>query len=392
MDFKQLLDDYRKGKMDAAQRAAFEQLLHSSERESELQQLLQEGDEQTEPVQAQEAQAFIYARIKAQMMDGASNQQPVEHQQSKPVAAMRWWRYAAAVILICGVATLFYRSKPDIQKSVAEQHPAADILPGHDGAVLTLANGKKIVLDSMGNTVVAQQNGAEVVLKDGLLAYEHTEEESKEIAYNTMTTPRGRQFQLQLPDGTRVWLNAASSITYPTRFTGKERKVEIHGEAYFEVTTNTQMPFRVATSREAVVEVLGTSFNIHAYDDEAAMQTTLLNGAVKVHVGGQAQLLKPGQQAVLNAGNTLSVAHAVNLEQVMAWKNGLFNFDGYDLKAVMREIGRWYDLDIVYETEPVQEEMMGEIQRTLKLSQVMKILQRIHVHYRVSGNQLIITK
>jgi ferric-dicitrate binding protein FerR (iron transport regulator) len=203
-------------------------------------------------------------------------------------------------------------------------------------------------------------------------------------------------------------LNAASSIKYPTVFTGSQRIVEIEGEAYFEVVPlnlptgrdgggGKKLPFivNVGKGRGASIEVLGTHFNVNAYEDEASIKTTLLEGSVNVKSGGDAQssaILKPGQQAVITDNSPLSINHSPDLVQVMAWKNGLFNFNGYDIKAVMREIGRWYDLDIVYEGEPEPEEMMGELQRNLTLSQVMKILQKIQVKYRIEGRKLIIMK
>jgi transmembrane sensor len=251
------------------------------------------------------------------------------------------------------------------------------------------------VLDSLGNGIVATQNGAQVVLKNGSLAYDASGQTTSEIVYNTMRTPKGRQFQLVLPDGTKVWLNAASSIKYPAVFTGDTRTVEIDGEAYFEVFKNVNKPFIVKIDEATEVKVLGTHFNINAYDDEPAIKTTLLEGAVKVNKDGASAILQPGEQVSVSQKSQSSHAIPVqtpDLDQVMAWKNGLFNFNGYDIKAVMREIGRWYDLDIVYEAEPEPEEMMGELQRNLTLSQVMKILQKIHVKYRVEGRKLIVMK
>ena len=390
MNFKQLLDDYRNGKMDVEQRAAFEQLLHSMESEQALQQLLDDSLGQVEPVVAEETQEYLYERIKENY---------IKEKPASRVHFLRnpWLRYAAAIIIIVGVAVYFWKSQPKKETTVAAttKQVRTDVEPGRDGAILTLADGRQLVLDSLGNGIIATQNGAKVVLNNGALSYDQNGNVSTDIIYNTMHTPKGRQFQLVLPDGTKVWLNAASSITYPTQFIGTERRVEIKGEAYFEVTKNTSMPFKVTIPQGGEVKVLGTHFNINAYDDEPAIKTTLLEGAVKViqsAIGNrQSAILKPGEQAVFIADSRFTI-HDADIEQVLAWKNGLFNFNGYDIKAVMREIGRWYDLDIVYEAEPEPEEVMGELQRNLTLSQVMKILQRIHVKYRIEGRQLIVMK
>lgn len=402
MNFKQLLDDYRNGNMNAEQRAAFEQLLHSMEAE---QPHLHNSLAQVEPVAAEETQEYLYERIKEKYI------------KEKPTGRVHfllnpWLRYAAAIVLTAGIIAYLWKTeaKKETTVAVTSKQLRTDVEPGRDGAILTLANGRQLVLDSLGNGIIATQNGAKVVLSNGALSYDQNGETTNNKIYNTMHTPRGRQFQLVLPDGTKVWLNAASSIKYPTQFTGEERRVEIKGEAYFEVVKNAQMPFIVTVPQGSEVKVLGTHFNINAYDDEPAIKTTLLEGAVKVILPANvkrqaakdaeyAAVLKPGEQAAIAAyspftthPSPLTIDHSPNLEQVMAWKNGLFNFNGYNIKAVMREIGRWYDLDIVYEAEPEPEEVMGELQRNLTLSQVMKILQKINVKYRIEGKQLIVMK
>jgi transmembrane sensor len=377
-DFKQLLEEYQDGTMDAEQRAAFERLLHGSESEEQLKQLIDATLEDTTPVHASATSDYLYERIREEYI-----------KEEVPVVRMNWWRYAAAAVLVVGVGLFFLlRDTKKEAPLVNNNKEQKDIAPGHDGAILTLADGKQVVLDSVANGVIANQNGATVVLKNGSLTYDKTGQTAGGVMYNTMHTPRGRQFQLILPDGSRVWLNAASSIKYPTVFNGTERRVEIDGEAYFEVVKNEKMPFRVVIDKTTEVEVLGTHFNINAYDNEPAARTTLLEGKVKV----KSAILKPGQQAVLTSDAHLKIYDSVDLDQVMAWKNGLFNFNGYDIKSVMRELSRWYDLDIVYETDPEPTEVMGEMQRNLNLSQVMNILQKIGVRYRLDGRKLIVTE
>ena len=404
MDFKQLLDDYRNGKMNTEERAAFEQFLHSVDSELQLQQLLNDSLQSITPVQAEETQEYLYERIKERYMREEIAVQPIAGRQRFLLLNTAWFRYAAAVILVFGIAAYFWINNNKQEKPLTTTNNKkiqTDIQPGHDGAILTLADGRQLLLDSLKNGVIATQNGSQVELKDGSLAYNKSLQTTGGVIYNTMRTPRGRQFQLVLPDGTKVWLNAASSIKYPTVFTGDTRTVEIEGEAYFEVMPLTskgggkKIPFivNIGGSRGAAIEVLGTHFNVNAYEDETSIKTTLLEGSVNVKSAGQVQnaaILKPGQQAVIADHSPLTINHSPDLVQVMAWKNGLFNFNGYDIKAVMREIGRWYDLDIIYEGEPEPEEMMGELQRNLTLSQVMKILQKIHVKYRIERRKLIV--
>ncbi len=304
-----------------------------------------------------------------------------------------WFRYAAAIIIVFGIGAYLWFIQQDRSRGVATRQPISaenDIAPGHDGAILTLADGTKKVLDSLGNGIVADQNGSRVILKDGRLAYTFTGKLSGNAVYNTMSTPKGRQFQLQLPDGTHVWLNAASSITYPTAFSEKAREVSVTGEVYFEVAKRDKQPFIVKVNEQTRIEVLGTHFNVNAYASEPAIRTTLLEGSVRVTAYDQLQTLKPGQQAKVDPHEKIKIVDDADINQVMAWKNGLFNFNGYDLKAVMREIGRWYDLEIVYEAEPAAGEVEGEIQRNFSLSQVMKVLQKINVHYRLEGKKLTI--
>jgi transmembrane sensor len=316
----------------------------------------------------------------------------------------RYW-YAAAVMIMLGTVAYFWLAHKKNTTTSAAVVTIPDVAPGHDGAILTLADGTKMVLDSMGNGNIANQHGVQVVLKDGQLTYDATGTSSDRIFYNTMSTPNGRQFHVQLPDGTHVWLNSASSIRYPTVFAGNERKVEITGEVYFEVAKDAAAPFVVNVNNQADIQVLGTHFNVKAYDDEEAIKTTLLEGKVKVMnrmvnresafdktSAYKSVVLKPGEQVSVSHSSQLSRPIQVQIDEVMAWKNGLFNFNGYDLKSAMREIARWYNLEVIYEEEPEARELMGKIQRNLTLNQVMNIIRDIDVHYRLEGRRLIIMK
>lgn len=312
-----------------------------------------------------------------------------EDTSAKPVYYIRWWRTwwaAAAVVLLLGIGTYIWNS--------GTQHPvvvtnANNIQPGHEGAILTLADGSQVSLDTISNGIVAMQGGAAARVMNGSLYYEGN---GSQMIYNTMTTPKGRQYQLTLPDGTKVWLNNASSIRYPVAFNGKDRTVSIKGEAYFEVAENAAMPFRVEVDERAEVKVLGTHFNINAYNDEAHINTTLLEGAVQVKtIRGTTQTitLKPAQQAQLNA-EEIKVIDNVNMERVIAWKNGLFYFEGATMAEIMRQVARWYDIDVVYEKGIPDIEFEGGMTRDVSLGGLLITLEKLGVHYKLEGRKLVI--
>jgi ferric-dicitrate binding protein FerR (iron transport regulator) len=303
---------------------------------------------------------------------------------------------AATIILCAGAIALWWLKRNDA--SQVNHQPVAtitDIMPGRNGAILTLQNGQTLVLDSAQNGAVAMQHGLQIVKRDSLIAYAPTSTAMNEAnAYNTLTTPRGRQFQVVLSDGTKVWLNASSSIHYPAVFKGKERVVEVTGEAYFEVAKDATKPFIVNISAHpgAQVEVLGTHFNINAYDDEENVRTTLLEGSVKASmVNGEWSILKPGEQAAFSPHSPLATNHSPNLNEVMAWKNGYFQFDRSDIQTVMRQIARWYDVDIQYEGPVTKDKFGGSIPRDATLSQVLHALEQSLVHFTIQGKKVIVT-
>ena len=305
------------------------------------------------------------------------------------------WSWAAAAVIVIGTAIAIAVSnnhRSETSNTTVTTNSPAGIPPGKEGAVLTLADGRQVVLDSMGNGVVATQNGAQVVLNDGRLTYDPTGNTTGAIVYNTMSTPKGRQFSVMLPDGTKVWLNAASSIRYPTVFAGKERKVEVTGEVYFEVVKNAKMPFRATVSNIAEVEVLGTHFNVNAYTNENLINTTLLEGSVKVN----GTIIKPGQQARIAIGPTtasqrVSVINDADTDQVMAWKNGFINFEGATFDAIMKQLERWYDIQVVYDNNKIPTtRLAGKMTRGVPLEGLLKNLEALGVHFRLDGRKLII--
>ncbi len=317
--------------------------------------------------------------------------------------SLRKWRWAAAAVFLLAAsgALVMYQIKNQSTKNGSAAIAAADIAPGREGAVLTLANGQQVVLDSLQNGLVASQNGAKVVLTNGQLTYDPAVNTPEEVVYNTMTTPKGRQFQLTLPDGTQVWLNSASSIRFPVTFTGKERRVEIKGEAYFEVAKNAQMPFRLDVGDKMEIEVLGTHFNVQAYDNDNTLKTTLLEGSVRVKAQPRIQqtnrttaILTPGQQAQINqtaaSEKGVSIVNDADIDQVMAWKNGHFNFEGASLEEVMKQLERWYDIEVVYENGIPDIAFVGKMTKDIPLSGLLMMLEKSKVHTRLEGRKLVV--
>jgi transmembrane sensor len=320
-----------------------------------------------------------------------------------------WW-VAAGTMLLMATAGYFVFSKKGpgseiIRTPISETKP---VLPGGNKALLTLADGSMIVLDSAANGALSQQ-GKTIVLKkqDGELVYTSgTNGNQDVVGWNTISTPRGGQYQVVLPDGTKVWLNAVSSLRFPAGFTGSERVVELTGEAYFEVAPLTtkgeskKIPFVVMIGDKASVEVLGTHFNINAYDDEGVMKTTLLEGKVKVGnrqsaIGNEESvILKPGEQALIapfTVGHSLlNINHSPDLDQVIAWKNGRFQFTNADVETVMREIARWYDVTIEYAGKLPAEKFEGEIPRNSNITEVFKILELSNVHCKIEGRKVTV--
>lgn len=305
-----------------------------------------------------------------------------------------WMRVAATLILFAAGASVYwilYKKNDSTAKMVAVNEKHTSIKPGGNKAVLTTSDGSTIILDSIQNGTVLQKGGTKISKQGGLLIYNISASIKPDvpIGYNTLTTPRGGQYQIVLADGSKVWLNAASSLHFPTAFSGNQRVVELTGEAYFEVAKNKEKPFLVKVG-DIQVKVLGTHFNINAYPDENAIKTSLLEGCVKITKGNATGFLKPGEQALLNnKENKVEITNA-NMDEVMAWKNGLFQFEGADITSIMREIGRWYNVDIVYADKVPMRRFEGKISRNAQLSEVLRILELSNVKFEVVGNKIIV--
>lgn len=320
-------------------------------------------------------------------------------------AAQRaWWKYAAAaaVIVSLSVAGWLYL-KPEVAQPVAEnnadaQNSMAEIVPGSTKAILTLSDGKEIDLEKTGDLEKIQQGAITISKTSGRLLYngEHEANGRDPIAvgstvlYNTVTTPMGGQYQVVLPDGSIVWLNAASSLRFPIAFAGGERNVSLTGEAFFEVAPMADKPFKVAIEtpqgNEGTVEVLGTQFNIHAYAD-AAVKTTLLEGAVKlITKTADRQVLKPGQEATVDKSGKIASVAKVNMAASLAWKNGEFNL-GQDVKSLMQDIGRWYNVKIEYAGKIPTKSLNGQISRERPVTEVLGILKKYGIEVQLNEKE-----
>lgn len=315
-----------------------------------------------------------------------------DKQRAIPLYKRSWLRVAAAVLLftISAISCIIYSKQGNPQVTAQSKPAVQDIAPGGDKAILQLADGSTIVLESTPNDSIVKQGNASIVKKDNLLAYNVVNENSTEILFNRVTTPRGGQYQLVLADGSKIWLNAASSIHFPTAFTGRQRKVEVTGEAYFEVAKNASMPFIVVVDGKSEVEVLGTHFNINSYADEATVNTTLLEGSVNVKSNGESRIITPGQQAQINSNGQIALNKEPDIEQVMAWKNGLFNFKGESIENIMRQLARWYNFSVQYE-ESITEKFYVKVDRNTNISNIFKILETTGgVHFKIEGKKITV--
>ncbi len=375
-EFQELIKKYLDGKTSDEEIRLIENYYHHFADEPEI--ISQLTQSQIDDLDAQ-LRLRISARIK---------------QLESPVVPLyrKWYMQVAAALLILFVSSIFYIHNHSNQFA-ANQTNKPDFAPGGNKAVLTLANGSKISLNSAKNGNIAQQ-GQTAITKtaEGQIIYAGSKSENttrkSEIQYNTITIPKAGQYQLVLADGTKVWLNAASSLTYPTAFTGKERTVVLTGEAYFEVAKNKYKPFNVKTATQTV-QVLGTHFNINAYDNETAVKTTLLEGSVKVSSDKNIVIIKPGQQAIATTNNKFSVVDA-DTDEVMAWKNEMFQFNGADIQTIMRQIARWYDVDVSFQGKISNDLYRGKISRNVKVSQVLKILALGGANFTIEGRTIIV--
>lgn len=391
---RSFLERFASGKATDEERQQFMDWLQTAP-VSEVESIMEEYNAIAieEPIAAEEADPQLVSGIEA-----ALNQYEIGKEQLPVKGHILSWkglfRVAAALLIgITGISTYFVLSTKDhplAQQQAQSALPVNNVTPGGDKAILTLADGSTIILDETRNGQVAKQGGTQIAKQgNGQIVYNASDEKAGEVVFNTLTTPRGGQFQIILPDGSKVWLNAVSSIRYPTAFTGNERKVEVTGEVYFEIAQDANKPFKVNV-QDIEVKVLGTHFNINAYTDEEVVKTTLLSGSVGITKSSAVVILKPGQQARAANNQPVKVIDHVDVTEEVAWKNGSFSFQKADLQTVMRQIARWYDVEIVYEGKIPARRFGGKIARSSDVSDVLKILEETGVHFRMESRKIIV--
>jgi hypothetical protein len=328
--------------------------------------------------------------------------QPIQDDEANQPKIIKFYQrrlvQVAAAILVfffAGLVVLNNRkAKPGSE--IAKNNKPAFIVPGSNKAILTVSGGKTIVLDAAANGLVAKTGVGEVLkTQRGQLVYKDNVSDNgtptlANVEYNTLTTPRGGEYQLVLPDGTKVWLDAASSITYPVAFTGNSRRVKLTGQGYFEVAKNKEKPFYVDVN-QTEIKVLGTHFNISAYDDDGKNTTTLLEGSVQVTKNNKVALLKPGQQAVIVKGSDNIAVSEADIEDAMAWKNGYFIFNDDDIRGIMRKVSRWYDVDVDFQRDFSDQHFGGTFYRSKSIKELLDHFQKVgNLHFKISGRRIIV--
>jgi transmembrane sensor len=372
-EYLALYEKHQAGTATPAEQARFDAYLATADLPDLPWNEAEHGDEAA-------TQAAIYQRLR---QSGVSA--PARRRRT-PWAAL----LAFVVLLVAGGYWSWqHRAAPTVAQRPARPAAPQALRPGHNQALLTLADGRTVLLDQAHLGLLAQQGGSQVQkTADGQLRYAASTGASA-LLYNTVATPRGGQYQLTLPDGSQVWLNAASSLRFPVAFTGAERRVELTGEAYFEIAKDARHPFKVA-ARGAEVTVLGTHFDVQAYDDEPALATTLLKGAVRLGQGAQQALLRPGQQARCWPQGTLQVRE-VDVQHAVAWKNGYFVFNDEPIEAIMRQVARWYDVDVQYQGTLTNKDFNGKISRYKDAADVLRVLELTGaVHFTTQGRRIVV--
>lgn len=402
--FRVLLDRYLNDSINAEELPQFLHYLREYKNNLELRDVIHAAlaDKRFEGIADQSRSEIIFQQIMRQAVLAETPVVPFNEEKvflplkRKPL--LRW--IAAAAILVITLAGSYYmlmrQKAADAVAAIKKTTPElrGDVGPGGNKAILKLADGTSVVLDDAvtGTTIATQGNAQIQKLKSGELAYQKTAEKISIPMFNTITTPRGGQYSVLLPDGSKVWLNAESSLYFPTAFTGKERVVELSGEAYFEIAHNKQMPFIVQVNTMKV-EVLGTHFNIMSYDNEPVAHTTLLQGSVKVSFNGQyksATQLVPGQQASFKTATQTFRVQNVDVESVTAWKNGMFEFNGNDIQTIMRQIERWYDVEVHYAGKIPEGHYSGAVLRKNNLLKVLQIFQETDLRFSIDGKKLTV--
>ncbi len=389
-NFKELVNRYITGTLQEGDKATLRRLLNDPKYVQELEKLM---DEQ---LAAKAPEEYVYPeavnRIKLAIQENIHGGEVTGTAHRIPLYQRKWARIAvaAAILLLIGSTALmrFITNRQTVPVHPLVTQAALNVAPGSNKALLTLANGSTITLDSTASQVI-QQGQTTIRQSGGQLQY-MAGNTTATASYNILRTPVGGQYQLTLPDGSKVWLNASSSLRFPTAFNSSERNVELTGEAYFEVAKHAGMPFKVVAN-DVTIEILGTHFNVNAYADEQHIATSLLEGAVKVHHRDQAVVLKPGQQAVYSLTTHELRSGTADTEGAVAWKNGYFKFSNENIQSVMRKIARWYDVDIEYRGDVSGKALWGTISRFENIPEVLDMLEMTGtMHFRMEGRKVIV--
>ena len=320
---------------------------------------------------------------------------PVQPKSNSPVRLWPSIAAAAAVIVLLWVGSYLLYHKDPMPSIVKRPAQETDILPAAAKATLTLVDGQTIQIDSAGGGTLPRQGNARIETLNGQLIYSISRPDPQTpktngVAYNTLTTKPGEHYSLLLQDGTKAWLNAASSITYPVVFDGDKRQVKVTGEVYFEIAHNDKQPFSIAVRNE-LIEDIGTHLNINAYDNEPAINTTLLEGRINVSNGSSSTILRPGQQATLAPGEETFHVKTVDADKAVAWKDGYFYFDRADIETVMRQLARWYNIQVAYQGEIPKRTFKGKVYRNINASEALQILSYFGAHFKIDGKTITVT-
>ncbi|GAA4305358.1 FecR family protein [Compostibacter hankyongensis] len=357
-----------------------------------------DGEPGTEDDLTREEREELKQRIKNQVWENIYNHEASQAKERK--LFVRPARIAAAVLMLLAAGVFCYlmtRRAPGHKNALAKRETGRyenNVSPGGHKAVLTLSNGQQVTLGNSSAGVLAKQGGVIIRKQDsGELVYHNASGEAAtgQVYYNTITTPQGGEYKIVLSDGTKVWLNARTVLLYPTAFTGNVRRITLSGEAYFEVAQEEHTPF-IVEAGHTKIQVLGTHFNVNAYEDEGAVRTTLSEGAVRVSAGKESRLLKPGEQASLNNRTGRLKVKPADVDRALAWKNGLFYFNNTDIQTILREVARWYDVEIVYQAKDLEGKRFSGVMS--RYAEVSALLERLEltgtVHFKVEGRTIIV--
>ena len=386
-----LLNRYMQSSCTEQEEEELMKLLSNSSSKDQVKRIIENVIEHThEEVEMSEGSA---SSILASILE--KGQTPIMTAEEKPRSIPIWIKVAAAAMLVFIAGASYWMNSNDnaamtVRTAQTEEQNVKPVVPGGNHALLKLANGEIIVLDTMEDGTI-NYGGTKIRKANGILDFTNAKvEDNASLTYNVLSTPRGGQYKCLLPDGTQAWLNAESTLRFPSSFSGAEtRNVEVTGEVYFEVKSDKQKPF-IAKAHDMTVQVLGTHFNLNAYMDEPIIKTSLLEGSIKLNSTGGSKLLKPGEQGVVDVGSGKVKITQPDMVEVVAWKNGLFHFDGADLYTIMGQIGRWYDVEVEFDGNIEPRVFAGKISRNAELKEVLQILELSNVKLILDGRKIIV--